>query len=218
MIKPRIAFVSFGAVLLYLGLAVLGCGGFAALFGEPALIALAIATIALTIAAMFTSGNVDPGKREDRSNRWVIAVLGVIGLLLGYVPAMTDRTSFWTLDGDTVRWIGVVLFIGGGMLRLWPVFVLGRRFSGLVAIQQGHELVTSGIYGVVRHPSYLGLLINAFGWALAFRSGIGVILVATMIVPLIARIRAEEVLLRSEFGEAYDAYRSRTWRMIPGLY
>ena len=89
---------------------------------------------------------------------------------------------------------------------MWPVFVLGRRFSGLVAIQPGHTLVTSGIYGVIRHPSYLGLLVNSLGWALAFRSGVGVLLTALMIPPLLARIRAEERLLRTQFGDEYDAY------------
>jgi protein-S-isoprenylcysteine O-methyltransferase Ste14 len=112
----------------------------------------------------------------------------------------------------------VFLFIGGGMLRLWPVFVLGRRFSGLVAIQPGHTLVTTGIYAVIRHPSYLGLLINALGWALAFRSVAGVLLTALTIVPIVARIGAEETLLRSQFGADYDAYRSRTSRLVPGIY
>jgi protein-S-isoprenylcysteine O-methyltransferase Ste14 len=85
-------------------------------------------------------------------------------------------------------------------LRLWPVFVLGRRFSGLVAIQPGHALVTGGVYGVIRHPSYLGLLVNALGWGLAFRSGVGVLLTALMAVPVLARIRAEERPLRTQFG------------------
>jgi len=103
-------------------------------------------------------------------------------------------------------------------LRIWPVFVLGHRFSGLVAIQPEHSLVTSGIYGVIRHPSYLGLLINSLGWSLAFRSGVGVLLTLLLIPPLLARINAEENLLRSEFGDEYDAYRSQTWRLIPGIY
>jgi protein-S-isoprenylcysteine O-methyltransferase Ste14 len=62
------------------------------------------------------------------------------------------------------------------------------------------------------------LLINALGWALAFRSVAGVLLTALTIVPIIARIQAEEMLLRSEFGAAYDAYRSRTSRLVPGIY
>jgi protein-S-isoprenylcysteine O-methyltransferase Ste14 len=113
----------------------------------------------------FSVADLSPGVREDRGNRWVIAAFGFIGLLDAYLPAHTDRKEFWALDGDAIRWLGVVLFAAGGALRIWPVFVLGRRFSGLVAIQPRHTLVTTGLYGVIRHPSYLGLLVNSLGWA-----------------------------------------------------
>jgi protein-S-isoprenylcysteine O-methyltransferase Ste14 len=96
--------------------------------------------------------------------------------------------------------------------------VLGRRFSGLVAIQPGHQLVTTSVYGLVRNPSYVGMLMMSLGWGLAFRSWLGVILAALTIPPLIARIHAEERLLASEFGAQYAAYRARTWRLIPWLY
>jgi protein-S-isoprenylcysteine O-methyltransferase Ste14 len=215
---PTLVLVSIVGTLAYLGLAVLGWGGFAAFFSHPALIAVTVICFVLSGAALFSSGNLSTGEREDRGNRWVIAAFGLIGLLMGFLPAYTDRHDFWTFDGDTVRWLGVVLFAAGGALRIWPVFVLGRRFSGLVAIQPGHTLVTNGVYRVIRHPSYLGLLVNSLGWALAFRSGIGVLLTALAVVPLIARIRAEERLLRSQFGGEYDAYCGRTWRLIPGLF
>jgi protein-S-isoprenylcysteine O-methyltransferase Ste14 len=202
----------------YLGLAVLGWGGFTGFFSHEALIALTITLFALSGVASFAGGNLSPGEREDRSNRWVLAAFGLIGLLDGYLPAWTDRKEFWTIDGDIIRWTGIVLFAVGGALRLWPVFVLGRRFSGLVAIQPGHTLVTGGIYGVIRHPSYLGLLVNSLGWGLAFRSGVGVVLTVLTIPPILARIRAEERLLRTQFHKEYDAYRARTSRLIPGLY
>ena len=139
----------------------------------------------------------------------------MIGLASAYLPAYTDRVGFWTLDGDDIRWLGVTLFVAGGALRLWPVFALGGRFSGLVAIQPGHELVTTGVYRVIRNPSYLGLLGSALGWGLAFRSAVGVLLAFLYVPPLLARIRAEETLLHSHFGEPYDAYRARTSRLIP---
>jgi protein-S-isoprenylcysteine O-methyltransferase Ste14 len=173
-----------------LGLAVLGRGGFTAFFSQPALVALAIALFALSGAALFAGGNLSPGVREDRSNRWVIVAIVLIGLLDIYLPAYADRKDFWTIDGDTIRWLGVFLFAAGGALRIWPVFVLGHRFSGLVAIQPGHTLVTGGVYGVIRNPSYLGLLVNSLGWGLAFRSGVGVLLTALLIPPLLARIGA----------------------------
>jgi protein-S-isoprenylcysteine O-methyltransferase Ste14 len=137
---------------------------------------------------------------------------------LGCSPPSCRPGRFWTLNGDAVRWLGVILFAAGGALRLWPVVVLGNRFSRLVAIQPGHTLVTRGVYGVIRHPSYLDLLVNSLGWALAFRSGVGLLLTALFIPPLLARIGAEERLLRAQFGAEYEAYRARTSRLIPGLY
>jgi protein-S-isoprenylcysteine O-methyltransferase Ste14 len=217
-LTPKLVFLTLVGTLAYLGLAILGWGGLAPFFAHPARIALAVVLLALSLVALFSGGNLSAGEREDRSNRWVLAVFAVIGLLAGYVPAYTDREAIWIIDGDIVRWLGVFLFAAGGALRLWPVFVLGRRFSGLVAIQPGHTLVTSGIYGIIRHPSYLGLLISSLGWVLAFRSWIGVLLTALLVPPLVARIRAEEALLLSQFGGAYEDYRARTSRLIPGLY
>jgi protein-S-isoprenylcysteine O-methyltransferase Ste14 len=213
----RLLFIVIGSCT-YAGLAVLAWGGFRPFFSHPALRALVLVLFALSGAAFFAGGNLSPGVREARGNRWVIAVFIIIGFLNAYLPAYTDRKELWTIDGDTIRWFGVVLFAAGGALRIWPVFVLGNRFSGLVAIQPGHTLVTSGVYRVIRHPSYLGLLINSLGWSLAFRSGVGILLTSLLIPLLITRIDAEENLLRAEFGDAYDVYCSNTWRLIPGIY
>jgi protein-S-isoprenylcysteine O-methyltransferase Ste14 len=218
MNAPKLVFVSIGATLAYIWLAVLGEGGFAAFFAHPALWVLTLVGLLLTVVALFSRGNLSPGEREDRGNRWVLIVFGLIGLLDAFIPAYTDRIGFWTVDGEVIRWLGVVLFTIGGALRLWPVFVLGNRFSGLVAIQPGHTLATDGIFSVVRNPSYLGLLIMTLGWGLAFRSWVGVLLAALLIPPLVARIRAEERLLRAHFGTEYEAYCSRTSRLVPGLY
>jgi protein-S-isoprenylcysteine O-methyltransferase Ste14 len=214
----KLGIVSVVATSLFLGLAILGWGSVGAFFAHPARSAVAVITFGFVVAALFTQGNLSPGEREDRANRWVLVVFLPIGLLGAYLPAWCDRTGFWTIDGDVVRWLGVVLYAAGGALRMWPVFVLGRRFSGLVAIQPGHRLVTDGIYGIIRHPSYLGLIVNMLGWALAFRSALGVLLAAITVPILVGRIRSEETLLQSQFGAAYDAYRARTWRLIPGLY
>ena len=143
MTTPRIAFITIIATLAYLGLAILGWGGFGAFFFHPPLIAVTTILLALSGVAVFSGGNLSPSVREDRANRWVIVVFGMIGLLDAYLPAYTDWKEFWTLDGDAIRWLGVVLFAASGALRIWPVFVLGRRFNGLAAIQPGHALVTT---------------------------------------------------------------------------
>lgn len=215
---PRLALANVAGTLLYLGLAVLGWGSISDFFSRPAFIALTVVLCGLVIASLFTGGNLSSGVREDRANRWVLLAIGFLGLLSPYIAARTDRIDFWTIDGDGVRWLGVSLFAVGGTLRIVPVFVLGSRFSGLVAIQPGHTLVTDGLYGMIRHPSYLGLLISSLGWVLAFRSGVGALLTLLLVVPIVARIRSEERLLDEQFGGEYDAYRARTSRLIPGVY
>jgi protein-S-isoprenylcysteine O-methyltransferase Ste14 len=216
-IYARFANAIVGSVA-YFALAVYASGGLQAFFSHLPLIALAIVFFAIAILAFFAGGNISPGVREDRSNRWVLAPFIVIGVAVVYVAPYTDRLGFWTLDGDALRWIGVVLFAVGSTLRIAAVFVLGDRFSGLVAIQPGHTLVTTGLYGKVRNPSYLGLLIGTCGWALAFRSAVGLLLTALLLPPLIARMNSEEKLLRSQFGAEYDAYFAHTSRLIPHIY
>jgi protein-S-isoprenylcysteine O-methyltransferase Ste14 len=216
--RLKVAGIGVVTTLLYLWLAVRGSGGLAAFFRHPARTGVAVASVLMASAAFCSDANLSSGEREDRSNRWIFVPLLTIGFLTGFLPAYTERKGWWILDGDIVRWLGVFLYVGGGALRIAPVFVLGRRFSGLVAIQPGHELVTDGIYGRVRHPSYLGLIIMGFGWALTFRSGAGMVLAGLVIPPILARIRSEEALLRSQFGEEYDSYRRRTSRLIPGIY
>ena len=217
--KLGMAVFTLGCTMGYLWLSVKGAGGLNAFSAHPQSLVLAGVTLVLAILASFTEGNISSGKREDRSNRWILPAIIVIGLINGFLPAYTDRIEFWCIDGDTTRWLGVLLYTIGGAARIWPVFVLGRRFSGLVAIQPGHTLLTTGIYRIIRHPSYLGLLLGSFGWALGFRSALGLLIAAFIIPPLLARIKSEEAMLRSEFGAEYEAFCAQTpWRLVPGLF
>ena len=141
----RLAFAFAVSTLCYPGLAILGSGGFAAFFSHPALIALAIITCFLSGAWLLSSGNANPGEREDRANRWVLVVFGLTGLLDAYLPAYTDRTGFWTMDVEAIRWLGVVLFAGGGALRIWPVFMLGHRPAAGRAYSRGRRAAAHAV-------------------------------------------------------------------------
>lgn len=218
MSHVRIMILGVVGSLVQFALAIAAWGGWSAFFAHPAFRALAAVTAALVMLASFSEGGLSAGEQEDRNNRWVLWAFSVIALLMSFFAPYTDRIGFWTLDGDTMRWTGVVLCFTGGLLRLIPVFVLRNRFSGLVAIQPGHRLQTTGIYSRVRNPSYLGMVITALGWVLTFRSIVGVLLAASLLAPLVSRIRAEERLLRAHFGAEYDAYCAHTWRLLPGLY
>jgi protein-S-isoprenylcysteine O-methyltransferase Ste14 len=218
MSSVKIIFTGLISIFIQFGLAILGWGGWTPFWAHPAFKALAWVTVGLSVLAVFSGGGMNTGEKEDRGNRWVLGAFSVIAMLLTYFSAYTDRIAFWTLDGDTLRWAGVVVCFLGGVLRIIPVYVLKNRFSGLVAIQPGHKLETGGIYRVIRNPSYLGMLVTSLGWVLAFRSGVGVLLALSLLIPLVARMHAEERLLREQFGADYEAYFKRTWRLVPGIY
>ena len=218
MTNVKIILTGIISIAIQFGLAIAGWGGWTAFWAHPAFKGLAWACAALMAMACFSGVSMNTGEKEDRGNRWVLSAFGILAVVGTYFAAYTDRIGFWMLDGDTMRWVGVAVCFAGGVLRLIPVFVLRNRFSGLVAIQSGHKLETHGIYGLIRNPSYLGMLLTSLGWVLAFRSVVGVLLMASMLFPLVARMHAEERLLREHFGAEYEAYFQRTWRLVPGIY
>jgi protein-S-isoprenylcysteine O-methyltransferase Ste14 len=213
-----LAAITIGVTALWLALAAAAWGSWTAFLADPARRAAAASALGLAAVGAASPFSLSSGKRADLREVWLLPLAAIAALLLAWVPAWCDRHGRWVLDGDAVRWLGVFLFVAGGALRLWPIFVLGRRFSALVAIQEGHALVTTGPYRWIRHPSYLGALVNAAGWILVFRSALGLLVVAFVVALLLARIRTEEAMLASEFGAEYEAYRRRTWRLLPGLY
>jgi protein-S-isoprenylcysteine O-methyltransferase Ste14 len=209
---------SLVASAVFVAIGMLAWGSASAYLAHPARALAAAYVLALTVVAVRSGVNLSAGKREDASNRWVFVPFVVGSVAYAWLPPYMDCHDLWTIDGDAARWLGVAVLVAGGVLRVWPMFVLGRRFSGLVAIQEGHELVTDGLYRLVRNPSYLGMLLAFAGWALVFRSSVGLAMLLPAVWFTLARIEAEEVLLGAEFGAAYVAYRRRSWRLVPWVY
>src|SRR5271156_2807374 len=82
---------TLASLAFYIGLAAWGWGGWSALMAHPARAGAVAVTILASVAAMFTSGNISSGRREDTTNRWILLPFLVIGLILGWLPAYTDR-------------------------------------------------------------------------------------------------------------------------------
>lgn len=113
-----------------------------------------------------------------------------------------------------------VCLIGAGLAIRWTaILTLGRLFTVNVAVQHGHSLVESGLYRHVRHPSYSGLLLAFLGLGVFFANWLGLVVLLVPITLAVAnRIAKEEAVLGRAFGPAYQAYRARTKRLVPGLF
>lgn len=117
--------------------------------------------------------------------------------------------SLWTF------WAGVALTAAGLLLSVWARSHLGRNWSGIVTIKEGHELVTSGPYRIVRHPIYTGLLLAFVGSALARGDARGVLAVAIAFWALWRKLKLEERWMRGQFPDAYEAYSRRVAALLP---
>jgi protein-S-isoprenylcysteine O-methyltransferase Ste14 len=220
--KQIIKNLAFGLVALVpiLALVILGWGDLRSFFSHPARIGVVILVLAGTIAYSMTgSSSWGTGRREDPSSRWIFVPLIVLVIVFAWLPPRLDRLDTWTIDGDTCRYLGLIMTALGGYIRLATIFELGHRFSIFVAVQANHELKTDGFYAFVRHPSYLGALLSMIGWALVFRSVAGLLLTLAVSIFIGIRIHAEEDFLVREFGEQFRAYKIRTrWRLLPLIY
>jgi protein-S-isoprenylcysteine O-methyltransferase Ste14 len=118
-----------------------------------------------------------------------------------------------------LRPLALAIVILGLVIRFLAVVTLGRAFSANVAVRAGQKLNRSGLYGLVRHPSYLGLELILLGFALHSRTWVcfAVILVPPTLA-LLYRIHVEEAALRLAFGADYEDYGRCTKRLIPGVY
>ena len=116
-------------------------------------------------------------------------------------------------------YLGCLLIAIGVTIRLVAVATLKKQFTLQVSIVERHEIVETGLYAIIRHPAYLGHLVSLLGIGLVLGNWVG--LMALVVLPLVGilyRIHVEENALLSYFGSTYQAYASRTKRLLPGIW
>lgn len=116
-------------------------------------------------------------------------------------------------------WLGIAIILVGIFIRWTAILQLKKAFTVDVAISKDHKVKKDGLYRVVRHPSYLGLVMEFLGLSLLFNSWATLLLINLPIfLALIYRMRIEEELLSDTFGNEYQDYMTQTKRLFPGIY
>ena len=195
-----------------------GLGGVRALLASPR----ALALIAVWGVAGLTLGFTRPARGQDivRAEKDPLAMiaLAILPLAIPGVAAWGGRLGVWLLPaGEALGWAGVALSGVGLGIRIAAMRQLGVRFSPLLAVQREHALETTGWYARVRHPGYLGALAASWGAAITFGSALALPLALQMTAFQWDRVRREERLLESQFGDAWRAYAARTGALLPRL-
>ena len=169
--------------------------------------------VVLRLGFKMALGKAGRGRVTDRKGLTVVrTILNVhLGIMLvWYLTApetIPDALKFHPSEG--ARQFGLALFILGMSIRVWCQKILGSQWSADLSTKAEHELIQSGPYAVFFHPIYAsyfiiapGLLLSTGNWLL------GGFALAYVLVS-VARIPAEEAMLREHFGPAHDTYRIR---------
>lgn len=159
-------------------------------------------------------------KEHNGTDGWTIwLILGVSGA--GQIISLMDwaykqgaplALDAWAISGLTCLALGTAF-------RLWAIRTLDKAFAAVVQIKAGQQLVTSGPYRWLRHPSYTGAWVAMIGAALLMHSYLGIVIMGPgMLLVYKRRITVEERALENGFGQAYRNMKQSTQRLVPGVW
>jgi len=152
-----------------------------------------------------------------RGEGWVLGQFLLLGLLVVVgVPGLRNLPPNALLDWLLLA-AGVIALAGAGWVALAGFRDLGPSLTPLPRPHADAVLVESGVYAVVRHPIYAGLILGGLGWSLVTRSPVAAAVTAVLAVYLDLKSRREEAWLADRYA-GYVGYRRRTRRFVPGIY
>lgn len=165
---------------------------------------------------------------DEKLDRWQEGVLILFGLRLSGVPCFVSGVV-WMIDPRRMawssmpipvwlRWAGVVIAGGTGLLVWWTFHNLGKNLTDTVVTRRDSSLVTSGPYRYVRHPFYLSFVLGLTGVGLAMANWFVWLVGFIPFGFIVARTRIEEAKLVERFGVEYQEYMLRVGRFFPRIW
>ena len=187
-----------------------------------ALVQAAIVIAWVLIAPPFLRGRSSSEKKTTRRDSWSRVGLFVQGIAFG----LSWMGPWWLfmprspVMHPAVALVAVLVAFAGSFLVIRSIRELGRQWSLTARIAEGHRLITTGPYSLVRNPIYTGMWGLQLGTCLAFSAwwlGYKMVAITAVIyyVGTMIRVNREERLLRAEFGEGFDEFTRRVPALIP---
>jgi len=174
------------------------------------------------IRAIYQYGRPRPAVDERRDSS--VDTLALMAAVVGFVLPIGWATTGWPAFAD-IPGMSAALLPGSLIMAaaLWLFYRahhdLGRNWSATLQIVAAQQLVTSGVYRVVRHPMYLALMLYGLGQAAVVPNWLaGPACLAGTSALFALRVRAEEQMMRDRFGAEFERYAARTARIVPGIW
>jgi protein-S-isoprenylcysteine O-methyltransferase len=186
------------------------------------LLAVGYLIVAAFLIAQMLLRPTEPAKtlRREKFDRGSTLLIGFVLAASLLLPLVAGILNIATFSISLVEGLTSVAFMLLGLgLRIWAAVVLGEFYTGTLMTIEGHRVVSTGPYGRIRHPGYLGSILLWCGFGVLSSSLLVAVLLPVMLVAVYTyRISAEEHMLVQELGDDYVQYQRRTRRLIPFVY
>ena len=140
-------------------------------------------------------------------------IILIITPILNYYNICFINLNLW------INIFGYLLMLAGLIIRIVAANTLGRFYMRTLRKTENHEIISNGIYRIIRHPGYLGIIILFIGASITINNIISVTLIGFLIlITYLYRIYIEEKMLINIFGEKYKIYMNKTKRLIPFIF
>ncbi|HTA65382.1 MAG TPA: isoprenylcysteine carboxylmethyltransferase family protein [Xanthomonadaceae bacterium] len=158
------------------------------------------------------------GAAENR-DRFSLGLIMIGSMLALWISIGLAFGTFGATHSAALQIAGLVVLTIGIVVRSTAIAQLGRFHTPNVAVRTDHRLLQTGLYRLVRHPSYLGALLAYLGFSLALGNWLSMAVIMGVTPCLyLYRIHEEDAALLAAFGDTYRTYCARTRRLIPWLY
>lgn len=154
---------------------------------------------------------------SDAGSRWFLISSVWLGVAVGFSLAFAVPAAAFMSGRPQLLYLGIALMLAGLAFRWYSIRVLGKSFTYVVATRPDQQVVETGPYRLIRHPSYTGALLTILGVLVALTNPLSFLGLLLPLAGYTYRIRVEEGALVRNLGEPYQSYMRRTKRLIPFL-
>ena len=159
---------------------------------------------------------------EQRVSNLERTLLGLLFLVMFFLPVIYAATNWLDFANYTLpiwaSWLGV-LILAGALFVFWRAHSdLGANWSPSLEIREKHELITRGIYGMIRHPMYASQWLWVIAQPLLLQNWIAGFANLLLFIPFyLLRVKAEEQMMLDSFGKQYQEYMQKTGGLLPKI-
>lgn len=156
-------------------------------------------------------------KGQDKETLRIIWITISIAMAAGSIVHAYSPAPI--INSMIIPYIGLGLIVFGMVFRFSAIWSLGKMFTVDVTIRENHKIKKDGLYKILRHPAYSGMILSFIGFGFSVNNWISLLIVAIPVISvMIFRIKTEEKMLLKQFGDEYSNYMKATYRLLPWIF